>query len=322
MVKKSDGCIFAGLFSQRIKNMKKIFRGIICSAALACSAVALEVTELPNEGLTREYADRNFSKDYEYVILEDNTVRRIWQADGYSLVLDFDIRSSKLICLYVDYSPAMEKKTAMLHAEQLSEGRDEGVKWIKTKEKSARKVGMKDARLLRLTDGSFLFWESAGASGACERLIWFAEAPRMDRMTVKEANRYTGRTAMGVSGVSGAVEELRRDEDRRRGRASTPRPEPIPANTEPVEQPEPAAAEQGKAAPAVQPTDTDWRSAVKEKFGIEVTEDMEKWAMYIGIGLLVLFIWGRISAARHRAKQAAAFEALLRAGEKDDNNED
>lgn len=301
--------------------MKKIFRGVFCSAALACSTVALEVTELPNQGLTREYADRNFSKDYEYVILEDNTVRRTWQADGYSLVLDFDIRSGKLICLYVDYSPAMEKQTAMLHAEQLSEGRDEGVKWIKTKEKSARKVGMKDARLRRLTDGSFLFWESAGTSGACERLSWFAEAPRMDRMTVKEANRYTGRTAMGVSGVGGAVEELRRDEDRRRGRASTPRPEPSTVEVEPTEQSEqPAATEQAKTVPAAQPKD--WRAAVKEKFGIEVTEDMEKWAMYIGIGLLVLFIWGRISAARHRAKQAAAFEALLRAGEKDENDED
>ena len=300
--------------------MKKIFRGIICSTALACSTVALEVAELPNQGLTREYADRNFSKDYEYVILEDNTVRRTWQADGYSLVLDFDIRSGKLICLYVDYRPAMEKQTAMLHAEQLSDGRDEGVKWIKTKEKSARIVGMKDARLRRLTDGSFLFWESAGASGDCERLSWFAEAPRMDRMTVKEANRYTGRTAMGVSGVSGAVEELRRDEDRRRGKASTPRPEPSTAEIETTEQSEPAATEQVKAAPAAQPKD--WRAAVKEKFGIEVTEDMEKWAMYIGIGLLVFFIWGRISAARHRAKQAAAFEALLRAGEKDENDED
>lgn len=320
MVKMSNGCIFAGLFSQRVKNMMKIFRGVICSAALACSAIALELTELPNEGLTREYADRNFSKDYEYVILEDNSVRRTWQADGYSLVLDFDIRSGKLICLYVDYSPAMEKKTAMLHAEQLSEGRDEGVKWIKTKEKSACKVGMKDARLRRLTDGSYLFWESAGAGGACERLSWFAEAPRMDRMTVKEANRYTGRTAMGVSGVSGAVDELRRDEDRRRGRPSSPRPEPSPAEVDSAEQAEPAAPEQVNAVPAAQPAD--WRTAVKEKFGIEVTEEMEKWAMYIGIGLLLLFIWGRISAARQRAKQAAAFEALLRAGEKDENDED
>jgi hypothetical protein len=59
-------------------------------------------------------------------------------------------------------------------------------------------------------------------------------------------------------------------------------------------------------------------ATVKEKFGIEVTEDMEKWAMYIGIGLVLLFIWGRISAARQRAKRAAAFEELLRAGEEDE----
>ena len=300
--------------------MKRILNGIISSVALVCSAGALEVSDLPNEGLTREYADSNFDKDYEYVILEDNTLRRTWQADGYTLMLDFDIRSSKLICLYVDYSPAMEKKTAVLHAEQLSEGRDEGVKWTKVKEESATKVGMKDARLRRLTDGSYLFWESAGSSGDCERLSWFAKAPRMDRLTVNEANRYTGRTAMGVSGVSGAVEELRRDEDRRRGRASTPRPEPTPIEPVQAEPTEPAAKEPAKAEPAEQPTD--WRSTVKEKFGIEVTEDMEKWAMYIGIALLLLFVWGRISAARQRAKQAAAFEALLRAGEEDENEEE
>lgn len=300
--------------------MKRIFKGIICSVALACSAGALVVTDLPNEGLTREYADKKFSKDYEYVILDDNTLRRTWQADGYTLILDFDIRSSKLICLYVDYSPAMEKKTAMLHAEQLSEGRDEGVKWIKTKEASARKVGMKDARLRRLTDGSYLFWESAGASGACERLSWFAEAPREDRLTLKEANRYAGRTAMGVSGSAGGVEALISDEDYRRGRASTPRPKPTPIVVEHAQQPEPAATEQGKTAPAAKPTD--WRSTVKETFGIEVTEDMEKWAMYVGIGLVLLFIWGRISAARQRAKRAAAFEALLRAGEKDETDKE
>lgn len=316
MVKVSSGSYICRVIFQRIENMKRIFKGIICSVALACSAGALVVTDLPNEGLTREYADKKFSKDYEYVILEDNTLRRTWQAEGYTLILDFDIRSSKLICLYVDYSPAMEKKTAMLHAEQLSDGRDEGVKWIKTKEASARKVGMKDARLRRLTDGSFLFWESAGASGACERLSWFAEAPRKDRLTLKEADRYAGRTAMGVSGSAGGVEALIRDEDHRRGRASTPRPKPTPMVVEHAQQPETAATEQGKVAPAAEPTD--WRSTVKEKFGIEVTEDMEKWAMYIGIGLVLLFIWGRISAARQRAKRAAAFDALLRAGEEDE----
>ncbi len=315
MVKVSSGSYICRVIFQRIENMKRIFKGIICSVALACSAGALVVTDLPNEGLTREYADKKFSKDYEYVILEDNTLRRTWQADGYTLILDFDIRSSKLICLYVDYSPAMEKKTAMLHAEQLCDGRDEGVKWIKTKEASARKVGMKDARLRRLTDGSFLFWESAGASGACERLSWFAEAPRKDRLTLKEADRYAGRTAMGVSGSAGGVEALIRDEDYRRGRASTPRPKPTPTVVEHAQQPETAATEQGKVAPA---EPTDWRSTVKEKFGIEVTEDMEKWAMYIGIGLVLLFIWGRISAARQRAKRSAAFEALLRAGEEDE----
>ncbi len=281
---------------------------------MASAAVALEVKDLPVEGLTREYADKHFDKDYDYYILEDNSVRRVWKEKAYTLTLDFDIRSSKLLSLIVDYEPAAQKKEALSDVRHLCQGRGEDVQWVKIKVESASKVGLKDARLRRLTDGSFLFWESAGSSGECERLCWFAEAPRQDRSKIAEANAYTGRTAMGSTGsMSGSVVALQQDEARRRGRpmpthrqSGRPKSDPI------VVTPAPAGESQSYEKPGKKVKVTNPLAAL----GIEFDDEMKKWLMIGGGVLLLLIIWSRISAARKRAKQAALFEEILRRGEK------
>ncbi|MBR5888072.1 MAG: hypothetical protein IKZ07_07680 [Akkermansia sp.] len=294
--------------------MNQFFRTVCGYLLMASAAVALEVKDLPVEGLTREYADRNFGKNYDYYILEDNSVRRVWKEAGYTLTLDFDIRSSKLLSLSVDYQPAAPKNVALKDARHLCEGRNEGVKWVKIKEESANKVGLKDARLSRLTDGSFLFWESAGSSGECERLCWFAEAPRQDRSKIAEANAYTGRTAMGSTGsMSGSVAVLQQDEARRRGRpmpthrqSGRPKSDPI------VVTPAPDTESQSGKKPGKSVEMTNPLAAL----GIELDDEMKKWLMIGGGVLLLLIIWSRISEARKKAKQRAAFEALLRGDKK------
>lgn len=313
--------------------MKQFFGTIGCCLSLACVANALEVSDLPVKGLTRDYADSNFSKDYDYCILSDYSVRRTWKAEGYTLVMDFDIRSSNLLSLYIDYEPAMPKAEAMQHMRHLCEGRDEDTKWVKTKEKSAARVGLKNARHRCLTDGSYLFWESAGSRGDCERMCWFAEAPRQDRLQIAKANKNTGKTAMG-SAVGGAgFEALFRDEERRRGSAATTRPAvSAPAEVQPDEKPSPTPSPvpssvpspAPSAAPTTTPEPVAGRSAqpavvstapnLFEKLGIEWNEQTKKWLMYGGGALLLLIIWNRIAAARRRARQTAAFEALLRQG--------
>lgn len=298
--------------------MKQFFRTIGCCLSLVGAVSALEVSELPVQGLTREYADSNFSKDYDYYILSDYSVRRIWKSEGYTLMLDFDIRSSKLLALYIDYEPAARKKDAMEHMRHLCEGRDEDTKWVKTKEKSANKVGLKNARHRSLTDGSLLFWESAGSSGDCERMCWFVEAPREDRLKIAEANKNTGKTAMG-SRSGGGFEVLFKDEDRRRSSSATPRPTTVPSAPSNV-QPEPKP-EQGAEPATEQPARARGEQVAVTnplaKWGIELNDETKKWLMYGGGALLLIIIWNRIAAARRRARQTAAFEALLHRGEKD-----
>lgn len=337
--------------------MKQFFGTVGCCLSLACVVGALEVGDLPVEELTRDYADSHFSKDYEYHILSDYSVRRTWKAKGYTLTLDFDIRSSKLLSLYVDYEPAAPKAEAMRHMRHLCEGRDEDTKWVKTKEKSATNVGLKNARHRQLTDKSFLFWESAGSSGNCERLSWFAEAPRLDRMSIEHASRNTGKTAMGNSSAGGGFEAMFKDEDRRRAtppvapitktpvadtptddipaddspEIDTPAPDtstadiPVvdtPAVTTPSEPVKVSPAPEQSTKPAADSPAQPRGEQMKvnnplEKLGIEWNDETKKWLMYIGGALLLLIIWSRIAAARRRAKQTAAFEELLRRGDRE-----
>ena len=185
---------------------------------MAGSAAALEVTDIPAEVFSREYADTHFTKDYEYRLLEDNSVRRTWKADGYTLIADFDIRSSKVICVFVDYEPVVSRSVAMEHARHLVAGRSEGVRWVNTRSEAVQRVGLPKARrFMELTDGSYIFWEADSArANNCDRLCWFASKPKDDRMTVGNLSSTTGRTALGSTGMTGVYSSLKSDEERRR----------------------------------------------------------------------------------------------------------
>ena len=291
-------------------------------------------------GLTRTHADKHFRKDYVYRILEDNTVRRTWQAEGKSIAVDFDIRSEKAIAIFIDYKPAAEKRTALADVKALTEGRRDDAKWSKTKKEAVEKVGLKkNTRLMRLNDKSYLFWES-GSKEKCDRLCWFATAPKMDRMTLGDANEFSGRTAMGNSGMAGAAKQLRADEERRMRieptplggtavavatPAPTPRPRPAATtSTTTAETPRPV---QRPAAPvAVAPTQAELDDLDEEvadtteqgeaanllqALGIEVDERVAKLILGLVALLVLIGIWSGISSARRKAKQRAEFENLL-----------
>lgn len=329
--------------------MKKTLRMMSCICALvlagAGNAPALEVAELPTQ-LTRSYADKHFSKDYNYRLLEDSTVRRSWQAEGKTIIVDFDIASDKAVSIYIDYEPSAEKRTALADVKVLTEGRREGAKWGKTKKDAVAKIGVKNARLMRLTDKSLLFWESTGKE-KCARLCWFAKAPTIDRMTLSDATSYTGRTALGNSGGGGmgaALGRLRDDEERRMhiepvpvatAVAAAPKPAPKPAakpastasaasTTKPAVKPAPRPAAPvavAPAAPADDLADLDAESDAPEAgnlleaMGVEANNEVMKWAAVGGGVLLLLILWGVVSSSRRKAKQRAAFEKLLNSGD-------
>lgn len=290
--------------------MKKMMN-IVCGMLLMVGvAGALEVADLPSAELTRRYADQHFSKDYEFIVLEDNSIRRMWQAGDCSIAIDFDIRSDKPLSIYITYNEEVDHVRVMEDMMGLVRGRNEGCKWSKAKEASARGVGLSSARFMRLTDGSFLFLESGKAEKSYSRLIWFSEAPRRNRLELAEAKGHTGRTAMGTrAGGSTAVAEIVKDEEKRRGRArttTTPKSSPIiPATAPAPAAPESEPVQTPQTAPDV-PADN-----LLAACGIDLNNKFVKWGLIGGGVLLLLIIWNSISAARHRARQQAAFEALL-----------
>lgn len=290
--------------------MKKMMN-IVCGMLLMVGvAGALEVADLPSAELTRRYADQHFSKDYEFIVLEDNSIRRMWQAGDCSITIDFDIRSDKPLSIYITYNEEVDHVRVMEDMMGLVRGRNEGCKWSKAKEASARGVGLSSARFMRLTDGSFLFLESGKAEKSYSRLIWFSEAPRRNRLELAEAKGHTGRTAMGTRAGGGtAVAEIVKDEEKRRGRArttTTPKSSPIiPATAPAPAAPESEPVQTPQTAPDV-PADN-----LLAACGIDLNNKFVKWGLIGGGVLLLLIIWNSISAARHRARQQAAFEALL-----------
>lgn len=329
--------------------MKKIWQKVssVCMLALALgsSAAALEVSEL-TPTMTRGYADKHFSKDYNYRILEDNTVRRTWTADGRSIIIDFDIRTEKTVSIFIVYEPAAGKREALADVKVLTEGRRDGANWFKPKKDAAEKVGLKKSRLMRLADKSLLFWETSGKE-ECSRLCWFATAPTINRMTLGDANEFSGRTALGSSGMTGASKQLRADEERRMRIEPVPvesavavaKPAPRPAGdaepavaqkptpvqkptVAPVKKPEPVAVV--PAAPVtdeldvpedVDTTENEESANILQALGIQADDEMVKWAAIGGGVLLLLIFWGGISSARRKARQRSQFEKLLRGGD-------
>lgn len=322
-----------------MKILKRVSGVAVAAVALLGSSSALEVADLVTP-LTRSYADRHFTKDYNFRVLEDNSVRRTWQLDGKQIIIDFDIATEKALSIYVVYEPSVDKQTATADFDVLVKDRREGSKWSKTKKEATERVGISNARLMRLNDKSLLFWESADSSSKCKRLCWFAEAPRINRMSLGNADVNSGRTAMGNRGSAGVVQQLMQDEERRM------RVEPVPVGgsiaaatvaknegakaNEPVKRPKPtrpvAAADEPVRTPAGEPVrvavaaddepvDKKQEEAANllEALGVKIDmeSDIVKWAG-AGIGLLLLiFIWGAISSARRKARQRAAFEQLL-----------
>lgn len=325
--------------------MKKIWQNVagVCMLALALSSgvEALEVSEL-TPTLTRGYADKHFDKDYNYRILEDCSVRRTWQEEGKSIIIDFDIRTEKVVSIYIVYSPEADKKTALADVKVLTENRREGAKWINAKKDALDGVGLKKSRLMRLTDKSLLFWESA-AKEKCSRLCWFATAPKIDRMALGNMNDYSGRTAMGNTRSGGTFRQFQVDEERRMRiepvrvetavAVVTPAPRPAEDVAPAVEQ-KPAVAPVKKPEPVVgglaasvadEPEAPEDGAEVKssanllQALGIQADDEVVKWGA-IGLGvLLLLILWGAVSSARRKAVQRARFEKLLKGGDEDKN---
>ena len=217
----------------------------LMATVLAMSSLvqALELTDL-RLPLTRTEAD-NFTKDYEYEVLSDISVRRTWRKDGRKIAIDFDSKTDQAICITVTYNQPVPRKDGLEDAKVLAGDKVENPKWKQLKNEAAVKFGMKNAEALQLSDGTYLFREvTDDKKKRFTRLSLYAKMPKEDRAELHVLDSTGGKTALGTSTVSTGIKEIYADEAARRGAAPAVAAKPASA---------PAAAEEPVSATPEEP---------------------------------------------------------------------
>lgn len=178
------------------------------------SALDLADIQLP---MSRSDADEKLGKDYTFQILQDSSVRRIWDLDGKKVTIDFDPGDNLAICVVVAYDQPVSRKKALADCRTLSAGKAEGAKWAKTKKEAMGKLGMENAHVLKLSDATYLFREDADKNKSV-RLSLYAKAPKNNRFELAPIEG-DGVTAMGRHSIGNNIKALREDEQRRQNAA-------------------------------------------------------------------------------------------------------
>ncbi|MBR1979007.1 MAG: hypothetical protein IJ985_05850 [Akkermansia sp.] len=194
------------------------FAKLLFGAALMIAPFvqALELSDL-RLPLTRTEAD-SFTKDYDYVVLSDHSIRRTWRVAGRKIAIDFDNKTDSAICITVTYVEPVPRKEGLADAKILAGDKVDKPKWNQVKSEAAAKFGMKHAEALKLNDGSYLFREvTDDKKKRFTRLSLYAKMPKEDRATLAVLDATGGKTALGSSTVGTAVKELYEDEAARHG---------------------------------------------------------------------------------------------------------
>lgn len=312
-------------------------KNLLPACVLASGAWALEISDL-HLPMTRTEADESLTKDYTYQVLQDATIRRSWGLDGKTVTIDFDPVTNEAICIVVTYKPDIARKKGMADAKTMSHGKAEGAKWLNTKSAAAKKFGMKNSKVLPLTDGSYLFREEDESGKKFTRLSLFAKAPKGNRWELPTLE-LDNRTALGTTVQNDNIKELFRDEERRLNSggaavASTETPDVKPKAT-PVAKPVVSAlgstpgARKASAGTAPKPTkepekladiataESDDAEEPTSSPGLAATLGLDHpGSLQYGIGggillLLIILIGARVSAARRKARQRAQYASVL-----------
>lgn len=188
---------------------------VIAVASLSCYALEVGDLHLP---LTRNDADKTLTKDYNFDILTDGTIRRTWYTDKRTIAVDFDPTDDAAICITITYANPVSRKTAEADADAMSP--DNGAKWKKTKAEAVEKVGIPAGSSIKeFEDKSMIFLEAASAKHKYVAVSYHAKAPRKNR---KELEPVAGdhRTALGSTSMAGNIKFLIKDEEARQGTPS------------------------------------------------------------------------------------------------------
>lgn len=214
-----------------------------------------------NVKLTRSIADKIKTIPYEFVVLDDTTVRRSWSVGNRQICVDFSPTSDKLILAEIKYANPVSIAVATKDANRI--GLTSSSEWKKTKASSVANIGLGKALVMKLGNGSYLFIESTGAK--VSSLLLFASKPTTNRRDIAVFDGVVS-SALGVAASGDANTNLQRDETRRwkvahgsnpatvasQNRQTTPRPSPSATQNSSVNSG--AVASQNKNSQTIRPS--------------------------------------------------------------------
>lgn len=206
-----------------MKKIQKVVGMLVMVASMLCSnasAVKLQDLHLP---MTRDEADNTLTKDYNYTILSDSTIRRTWKLKGRKVHMDFKLnREGRALCIAIEYDEPTARKKVDKDIKAITGGKS-GYKKLGKPKKNTNTYGMEHALGAKVKDAAgkgdgWIFVEHSTASRKkCTRLVYYASKPTRDRLSLGEAREDGGYTAMGSSGSSKVdISALKEDEEDRR----------------------------------------------------------------------------------------------------------
>ncbi len=182
---------------------------------LVPNSYGLEVQEL-SLPMTRNEADAKLSKDYDYSILEDASLRRSWKLNDKTVHMDFDLaRKGQAICIIIEYKKPVSLKAARQDMVAVV-GKQASSMKLRKVSKSLAEMGYKGTIGNKVGQMWVLAQPSAGDKKKCGRVLIFAKKPTKNRLALDEASEGGGYTAMGSKGPGINISAIAANEEARR----------------------------------------------------------------------------------------------------------
>ncbi len=279
---------------------------LACAVLASFGASALEVEDL-RLPMTRSEADASLSKNYEYRVLQDVSIRRTWEEGNRRISIDFTPTNDKAVLITIDYKKPVTRAVADRDAAAMAGGKLG--KWRKGKAKKMEEIGLTSAHFVRTPQGGFIFRERA-KKGKYSRLAYFASTPQDNRWELNEFDDSRRVTALGSTAGGEGVAYLRKDEEKRRKTPAKPVKRPAAVAAAPTVPDKPQAGDdfEDTSAPAEEEADDAGEDVAAAPEGSLLDKLTPMHYGIIGAVLLLLLVIRMVAksrAARRRAEIAA-----------------
>lgn len=171
---------------------------------------------MPHPGMTRSEADAALPKDYQWQVLSDKTIRRMWRDGDRAVIADFNPETDQCVFISLVYPKGIDMNEGLVAASELVQGEQIQLKKLKASKEKA--LGMMRAEFGELEGGSYLFVEKR-KDGKVARISWYSLPPAASRLALT-AYAELGKTLLGARGDEEVMKALMDDERRRQGRAA------------------------------------------------------------------------------------------------------